>query len=117
MNSSPIDMDILLALEDLMGADFPLLLKTFQIDTAERLAKLQRACAQADRAQLHLTAHSLKGSSSNMGATELTELCRELELAADNQPLAVMEALVAQLQVQCARLDRALEVELQRLNA
>ncbi|WPP01319.1 Hpt domain-containing protein [Pseudomonas sp. HR96] len=71
-----LDEAVLGALQEVMEQEYPLLLDTFLSDSSARLKQLQRA---ADAEALSQAAHSLKGSSSNMGAVQLAELCRQLE--------------------------------------
>lgn len=77
-----LDSSVLATLQDVMEAEYPVLLDTFLTDSEERLLLLQSACRNGRGEDLRQAAHSFKGSCSNMGATLLAELCRELEEAA-----------------------------------
>lgn len=74
-----LDHTVLNALQEVMEDEYPVLLDTFVCDSAERVRVLHKS---RDSIQLVAAAHSLKGSSSNMGATRLAELCHQLELRA-----------------------------------
>jgi len=77
-----LDSNVLATLQDVMEAEYPVLLDTFLIDSQERLRLLQQACRNGQAESLRQAAHSFKGSCSNMGAALLAELCRQLEEAA-----------------------------------
>lgn len=76
-----VDSSVLSALQDVMESEYPTLLDVFLEDSEQRVAQLRQArCAVApDLQALSLNAHSFKGSSANMGAFRLSELCRQLE--------------------------------------
>jgi HPt (histidine-containing phosphotransfer) domain-containing protein len=89
-----LDPDVLRALQEVMEDEYPTLVDTFLADCEQRLQLLKQA---GDATQVLETAHSFKGSSSNMGAIRLADLCHELELQAKGQNLPGIEVLVAQI--------------------
>ncbi|MDP9440488.1 MAG: Hpt domain-containing protein, partial [Actinomycetota bacterium] len=56
-------------------------------------------------------AHSLKGSSGNMGATRVHEVCAELERAGESGDLAAAPRLLERLEGELALARPALEAE------
>jgi HPt (histidine-containing phosphotransfer) domain-containing protein len=67
------------------GQEFLLeLIDVYLEDTPARLASLQQAVATGDTAELIRQAHTLKSSSANVGAMELSVLAKALELAGRN---------------------------------
>lgn len=66
------------------------LIEIYLQDTPERLAELEAALAKGDAHALMRAAHTIKGSSSNFGATRLAQLAHEIELhgKAGNCPAA-----------------------------
>lgn len=82
-----VDMNVLETLRDVMEGEYPMLLDVFLDDSVTRIEAMNDvlkapgfgADSAADLQLLGPMAHSFKGSSSNMGATRLTELCRQLE--------------------------------------
>lgn len=88
--STHVDHDVLASLQEIMEDNYPVLLDTFLVDSAERLVQLQKAAADseanADRERVSQAAHSFKGSSSNMGAARLADLCSQLEQCANKAP-------------------------------
>ena len=94
MADTHLDLELLSELREVMEDEFSTLIDTFLADSEERLRRLTVA---VDANQVLETAHSFKGSSSNMGAIRLADLCHELELKAQGQNLSGAEALVAEI--------------------
>ena len=69
-----VDRATLDALLEVMGEDLVELIDTFLDDTSERLAQLARAVETRDQ-ELVTVAHTLKGSSANVGARRFSERC------------------------------------------
>ncbi|ROM93367.1 Hpt domain-containing protein [Pseudomonas brassicacearum] len=111
MTDIHLDHDVLSALQEVMEDEYPILLDTFLQDSEERLTQLRKT---HDPDQLLSTAHSFKGSSSNMGATRLAELCSELELRAKQKSLAGIEELVGEIDGEFAIIRPLYEAERQR---
>ncbi len=103
-----LDGDVLVALQDLMQEDFPLLVETFIRDAEQRLQQLQGHLCNADWLGLRHSAHSFKGSCGNMGALALHDVCLQLEEAAEqadaDQAAALIELIPAMLQRVISRL-------------
>jgi HPt (histidine-containing phosphotransfer) domain-containing protein len=106
-----LDPNVLSALREVMEDEFSTLVDTFLLDSEERLQQLTVA---ADAMQLLEAAHSFKGSSSNMGAIRLAELCHDLEQRAKEQNLSGIEALVAEIAREFAQVRPLYEAERQR---
>ncbi|MGW8462335.1 Hpt domain-containing protein [Pseudomonas sp. CLCA07] len=111
MTDTHLDQDVLNALQEVMEDDYPELLDTFLRDSEERLCVLRVA---EDASQLMNAAHSFKGSSSNMGAVHLAELCHELEQHAKQKNLAEIEKLVQSIDGEFAIIRPLYEAERQR---
>ncbi|MET1069042.1 MAG: Hpt domain-containing protein [Pseudomonas prosekii] len=111
MADTHLDRDVLSALQEVMEGEYSTLLDTFIADSEERLRVLRKA---DDAVQLMNAAHSFKGSSSNMGATRLAELCNELEQRAKDQKLSGIEKLVGEIDGEFAIVRPLYEAERQR---
>jgi HPt (histidine-containing phosphotransfer) domain-containing protein len=74
-----LDADILDELQVIMGDDFAGLLNTFVQDSIQRVEAVEREFAARNAVALRAAAHSFKGSSSNLGANQLAQLCRQIE--------------------------------------
>lgn len=106
-----MDQDLLSELQDIMGSDFATLVASWQRDTAQRLSAIQDALTADDGPQLRQVAHSLKGSSSNLGARGVVDLCIEMEKLANLNQLDQARELLPQLR----QAVNAAEQELVRL--
>jgi HPt (histidine-containing phosphotransfer) domain-containing protein len=90
-----LDDDVLSTLQSIMEDQYPVLLDTFLQDSEKLLVRLHAArSVQA----LGEAAHTLKGSSSNMGAQALADLCRQLEERAQQLPLRGLDDLVNRIE-------------------
>ena len=74
------------------------LVETFIGDSLSRIEALNRGIDAADGPLIVGICHSLKGSSSSLGATRLAELCAELEESASHNELANAVDLLRQLE-------------------
>lgn len=80
-SNPPIELD---ALKSLFGDDFTLqkkLLKQFVSVAATDIAEMEKAVENADSEGVAFLAHKLKSPAMTVGATQLAELSRKLELA------------------------------------
>ncbi len=111
MTDPHLDQDLLSALQEIMGDGYPELIDTFLADSEERLSLLRQA---DDAERLGVTAHSFKGSSSNMGAVRLAALCHELEQHAKQKNVAEIEKLVQNIDGEFAIIRPLYEAERQR---
>lgn len=106
-----LNRDVLVALQEVMEDEYSMLLDTFLADSEERLNLLHQP---KDVAQLMETAHSFKGSSSNMGAVRLADLCHELEqLAKEHNPCGI-EKLIGEIDREFGVVRPLYEAERQR---
>lgn len=79
MSEKHLDLGIIDSLKEVMADDFSVLLDTFYRDSVKRINDLRAAVANSDLDDVRRLAHSFKGSSSNLGAYRLSELCLLLE--------------------------------------
>lgn len=116
MSVKHVENDVLSALQDVMEGEYPVLLETFLTDSEERLAQLRHALAHKATGlpELGMAAHSFKGSSGNLGAVHLADLCSQLEARAQHNQWAGVEALVAQIGAEFLIVRKLFEAERQR---
>lgn len=74
-----LDAQVLTELEQLLGDDFTELVDTFLKDSMQRIEELEGTIQSTVAEDVRYAAHSFKGSSLNLGALRLSELCRQLE--------------------------------------
>ena len=73
-------------LRELLEEDFVDLIHMYMKDSELRVQEMQNALTEQNNRLGYEAAHTLKGASSNLGATNLTELCYQLQEACrDNQ--------------------------------
>jgi len=96
-DSAILDDEVVTELQDVMGQDFPMLVDSFHRDGEQRLLTLASAYTAGDKETLRRQAHSFKGSSGNLGAVRVFELCMQLESLAREGELGQISDLLARL--------------------
>jgi HPt (histidine-containing phosphotransfer) domain-containing protein len=74
-----LDYDTLNTLKQVMEDDFTLLIDTFVQDSTGRISTLREVIKGTNADLIRRAAHSFKGSSSNIGAPQLSALCFAVE--------------------------------------
>jgi diguanylate cyclase (GGDEF)-like protein len=95
--ASPVDRDVFDKLRDILGATLPHAISPFLEDAPASLDELEQAVHGGDIEAARARAHALKGSSGNLGATELAQLAAQAEQLAIAHRLAEIEPLLPQL--------------------
>ncbi len=108
-----INMDIVQDLREIMGEEFGALVGVFLEDAPKSLKRLAEAVESGDTDALVGPAHSLKSTSANLGAMELSARAKLIELSARQKTLQNPRALVDALIQEYRRAD----AELRRLLA
>ncbi|RMQ44832.1 Hpt domain-containing protein [Pseudomonas cichorii] len=110
-----LDYSVLSVLQEVMEDEYPTLLDVFIKDSEQRVSQLRRAVdtEMLDLQELSLTAHSFKGSSSNMGALLLSDLCRELEERARQQQRIGLEDLIGRIDSEYLTIRQLFDAERQ----
>ena len=80
-------------------------LQLFLDDVPARIGRLRAAWQAGNTVEVHRTAHSLKGSAGNIGATQLHDICRQLDEQGRAGDLSRMQPLVAALDVEYAKVE------------
>lgn len=93
-----LDYDMLEELKEIMEDEFLELLKVFLSDSETRIKGLHAALRDQEQDQLRRIAHSFKGSSGNIGAHALSQLCKELEESAKAGKIEISPALVENIE-------------------
>ena len=109
----PLRLDVLAALRgDLEtpgeGGEFSEIVDLFLGNAQRNCNAAREALANGDRQSLELAAHSLKGSSSTMGAARMAALCASLEEAGHNGALDRAALLVERLDTEFDLVQREL---------
>ncbi len=109
-----VDEKVLSALQEVMEDEYPALLDTFLNDSQHRLLALQAA---SDPQAISLAAHSFKGSSSNMGAVVLAQLCSRLEQCANQPSGCDIQQLIREIDQEFGEVRPVYERERERYSA
>jgi HPt (histidine-containing phosphotransfer) domain-containing protein len=95
--NSHLNSELLNELRELMEDDFSVLLETYLAESQRQLRGARGALENDDLEALKRFAHSLKGSSSNIGAEVLSVLCGKLESGARHDEREVLPQLLAEV--------------------
>lgn len=118
-----VDYGVLSNLQDVMEGEYPTLIDTFLTDSEQRLGQLHHALTEQASSldELAMTAHSFKGSSGNMGAVRLSQLCGQLEglCGHASEPLPYeaspdVQEWVQKIESEFATVRRLFDIERQR---
>lgn len=112
-HDSAIDMEVIASLRALGGEDDPELLfeliDLFLDDAPNHISALESAAAAGDVETIERAAHTLKSSCANIGARQLSALCRELESQGRARDLGAVPTLVERARTEYLRVQDALE--------
>jgi len=98
-STTTIDLAVFETLKESVGADFiGELIDTFTGDTPKQVAVMRHALAQGDVEQFRRAAHSVKSTSANFGAMQLSALAKELEMLAKSGGLDGATEMLARLE-------------------
>jgi len=103
-----LDQEIINMLKDVMEDEFSVLVETYLNDGDVRINTLRDTLAAQDADAVSRCAHSLKGSSSNVGAAYLANLCLEVETRALDGQLAGLELYVDKIEQEFIVVKQAL---------
>jgi len=105
----PLDRERLEDVRELLEEVFAETIEAFLQHTSAQLAALHEAVVQNDATAVSHIAHTLKGSSGNIGATSLSALCEQLMHASTIGLPAEVGQHVAHLEMEFTRVHAALE--------
>ena len=116
-----LDRQVLSQLRELESADDPHLLSRvlmLYLDESPKLIdKLKQAVVQKDAREIELTAHTLKASSANIGATVLANLCGDLHSAARAVDYNRAEQILPDIRAAFGNVQSAVATEVRHLAA
>lgn len=97
-----IDGAMLAQLQELLGERFAELIDRFVSDGTRRMTLLRAAVPTRDFDVIHSEAHGLKGSSRNIGANDLGDVCGELEQRGRDSDESGVDTLFAAVELEFA---------------
>jgi PAS domain S-box-containing protein len=86
------------------------IIESYLVDGSQRLASVQDLVARGAAQELTQMAHALKGSSANVGALRMVQLCAQLEALGRSNELTHAGGIVASLEAEFAKVRTVLEV-------
>lgn len=89
--------------------DFIELLELFIITTRNDMEKITQSLASGDAPGAASAAHSIKGAAGNLGFMDLSEIAKEMEMAAKDSDLSAFPDRMKQLQAHVAILEKQLD--------
>ena len=104
-----LDESALVVLIELMGEDFPMLLKSYLDDAPALLSDILHASKNADIEVLTRAAHTLKSSSSNLGCKRLAEIAGQIETSSHNRDLSDCANMLDSLELTLTETKNALQ--------
>lgn len=103
---TPIDPEAIENLRALNPDDDDAFLKDiigiFLEDTPQRIAELKQCLTSYDQPKFTRAAHSIKGSASNLGASQVRSVAEHIEHQSRNSGLGEMEPLIQKLESEFA---------------
>jgi HPt (histidine-containing phosphotransfer) domain-containing protein len=85
------------------------LIALFMEQAPQTINNIKQHATAGNAASLAREAHYLKGSSGALGAVQLADFCKQLQIRGDNNDLAGIEGLLEQLEQSYARSLEALQ--------
>jgi CheY-like chemotaxis protein/HPt (histidine-containing phosphotransfer) domain-containing protein len=107
-SAGALDTSIIGDLVDVMGDEFPDLVRVYLEDTPKNVALLEQAARQRSMEGIIAPSHSLKSTSANLGALRLSELAKRLEHDARTGDLSEPLILVGELKREYQQVASAL---------
>ena len=84
------------------------LVAAFREDTGIRIQVIRTALSTADLTRLRAEVHTIKGSSRQVGAEVLANICQDIELAAQEVPIGHLTDRVDLLEMRFQEISRAM---------
>lgn len=103
-----LDNDAISELKLVMEDDFALLVETYLSDSVERMSSLRQAVNSENAQDLRMSAHSFKGSCTNMGVPYLADLLAQAEEMGRSNALAGAAGILQEIEHEYLLVDRML---------
>lgn len=107
--SQPLDHKNLAHLKSVIGDSLAPILKTYLEITPPLVTQLENAVKEANSADIKRHAHTLKGSSANISAVDLPQLCLEMEYLGRDGDVKKAEVLLPKIKHAYSELEVAIE--------
>jgi HPt (histidine-containing phosphotransfer) domain-containing protein len=109
-----LDQERLKELDELGGESLVLeLVQVFRNDLPVQCAALRRAVDAGDARSVQMVAHTMKGGSRNIGATQLAAYCQSLEHSAKTGNLAGASDMITSIENEVSRVQQVFDTIIQ----
>jgi len=102
-----IDTETVEELRELMEEDFDILIQTYLRDSSVRMEELKALLDGDDSDKARNVAHILKGSSSNIGAPDISAIAAKMEDSAKNGDMDTFKSLYPEAEAQYQEVVKA----------
>lgn len=99
-------------MRDLFEEDFAELVRSYLIDSQQRIEVIQAAQVANDNSEGFEAAHALKGASASLGAMQIITLADQLEAHCREQNISQQAELIKQLSVALQRVEQEINQRL-----
>ena len=111
------DINALESIRALQPGLLPRIINLYFDSAPKLLADMRQALGQGDHVLLTRAAHTLKSSSANLGALQLTHLCKEMEMAARAQNLDQAPGRIADMEQEYVSVQNFLRTQIEHAAA
>jgi len=116
-----LDPNIIAELKDMIGEedfeeDFQDLINSYLEDSPKLMEGLKLGVEKQDLAQIKISSHTLKSSSVTLGATYLSDLCRQVEAHTSDGNMKAMGELLPLILTEYDHVEDLMKEQLQKLN-
>lgn len=115
LQEQAVDAGVLEALKGVMEDDYGDLIRAYLQDSTSKIQRLRDAVTNADASVITAITHSLRGTSSNMGALTLAQLSHALEGLSKAQQWDAASIQVTRVEAEFVRVTLVLTTELNLL--
>jgi len=116
--SESVDMEVLTSLaESQLEGEPDLIVELIDLygnEGARLVGLLKKALNERDKPAIKRAAHSLRGSSSNLGILQMALICEQMEKSECGEVFPFLEELVISLEHEFEKVERILSAERQR---
>jgi HPt (histidine-containing phosphotransfer) domain-containing protein len=113
-----VDLNVLLSLEETQLEGEPdlivELIDLYRNEGSRLIEVMKKGLEDADKPAIKRAAHSLRGSSSNLGILQMALICQEMEKSECSEALPFLQELLLSLEREFAKVDNILLAERQR---
>ena len=111
----PIEKENLNMLKEIIGDDLKEVIESYLAASPNLLQQMQICINSEDADGIQLHSHTLKGASANIGATQLPNLCLQLESAAKTGVVtADFQTMLDAIQVEAQKVEQMLQEYMQQ---